>query len=158
MTGQDDKNKLLEMLLEKCDALYQENARLKAREKEIEAESKQTESYKNKIAELESKVSKLTQDLEYLRRKFWVSPAKSLFPKIQDNASLILKDSIFFPRKKHSLLLQHRKLQNTKKNESWLKLNPNLYVNRFPKTLKEERNIYIRKALTMKTGWNSPLK
>ena len=81
MTGQDDKNKLLEMLLEKCDALYQENARLKAREKEIEAESKQTESYKNKIAELENKVSKLTQDLEYLRRKFWGKSSEKFIPE-----------------------------------------------------------------------------
>ena len=81
MTGQDDKNKLLEMLLEKCDALYQENARLKAREKEIEAESKQTESYKNKIAELENKVSKVTQDLEFLRRKFWGKSSEKFIPE-----------------------------------------------------------------------------
>ena len=143
MTGQDDKNKLLEMLLEKCDALNQENARLKVREKEIEAESKQTESYKNKIAELESKVSKLTQYLEFLRRKFWRKSSEKLIPEDPRQRKLDFEGLDLFPRKKHLPLLQHRKLQNTKKKRVLVKVKSQPVRQPLPENLeRREEHIY----------------
>ena len=61
----------IQLLLEKSDAMFRENSRLKAHIKELEELDKKKASYEKTISEQQEKILSLESQVEYLKRKIW---------------------------------------------------------------------------------------
>ena len=61
----------IQLLLEKSDAMFRENSRLKVHIKELEELDKKKTSYEKTISEQQEKILSLESQVEYLKRKIW---------------------------------------------------------------------------------------
>ena len=69
--NKENPNELLELLLEKCDRLYQENMLLKGKlEDRTDVDALKT-SYEQTISQKDEKILDLEKQVAYLRRRIW---------------------------------------------------------------------------------------
>ena len=69
--NKENPNELLELLLEKCDRLYQENMLLKGKlEDRTDVDALKT-SYEQTISKKDEKILDLEKQVAYLRRRIW---------------------------------------------------------------------------------------
>ena len=67
----ENPNELLELLLEKCDRLYQENMLLKGKLEDRTDVDALKSSYEQTISLKDEKILKLEDEVAYLRRRIW---------------------------------------------------------------------------------------
>lgn len=77
-----DKDRLLEVLLQERDELYQELSRLRKTDNgSLEQAEKKNERYEAVIREKDDKIKQLTDQLAWYRRKFWKSSSERFIPE-----------------------------------------------------------------------------
>ncbi len=69
--NKENPNELLELLLEKCDRLYQENMLLKGKLEDRTDVDALKSSYEQTISLKDEKILKLEDEVAYLRRRIW---------------------------------------------------------------------------------------
>ena len=69
--NKENPNELLELLLEKCDRLYQENMLLKGKLEDRTDVDALKSSYEKTISEKDTKIVDLEKQVAYLRRRIW---------------------------------------------------------------------------------------
>ncbi len=77
-----DKDRLLEVLLQERDELYQELSRLRKTDNgSLDQAEKKNERYEAVIREKDDKIKHLTDQLAWYRRKFWKSSSERFIPE-----------------------------------------------------------------------------
>lgn len=77
-----DKDRLLEVLLQERDELYQELSRLRKTDNgSLEQAEKKNDRYEAVIREKDDKIKQLTDQLAWYRRKFWKSSSERFIPE-----------------------------------------------------------------------------
>lgn len=77
-----DKDRLLEVLLQERDELYQELSRLRKTDNgSLDQAEKKNERYEAVIREKDDKIKQLTDQLAWYRRKFWKSSSERFIPE-----------------------------------------------------------------------------
>ncbi len=80
-----EKDKLVEVLLQERDELYQELSRLRESDNgSLDQAEKKNERYEAVIKQQDDKIKKLTDQLAWYRRKFWKSSSERFIPFNKD--------------------------------------------------------------------------
>ena len=69
--NKENPNELLDLLLEKCDRLYQENMLLKGKLEDRTDVDALKSSYEQTISQKDEKILDLQKQVAYLRRRIW---------------------------------------------------------------------------------------
>ena len=83
--NKENPNELLELLLEKCDRLYQENMLLKGKLEDRTDVDAFKSSYEKTLSEKDTRIVDLEKQVAYLRRRIWGNPASVISRQIHSN-------------------------------------------------------------------------
>ena len=99
-----EKEKLVEVLLQERDELYQELSRLRESDNgSLEQAEKKNERYEAVIKQQDDKIKKLTDQLAWYRRKFWKSSSERFIPEDPNQRRIDFDGLDVLPQEKEAI-------------------------------------------------------